>query len=247
MPDTVAAVGYARQFAQSLRQWEPPQQTKPDANPAQNDENTNSDHKTRRKGHASGTTTGMGDAADHSDSASQGEDTDYSACASQTQPSAFPNGAKTLLTALLRAEAQDLPQNLGELLSATLTSQLTESAAKTVTVTVKGFRQTGALPEAQKLQALQASIALRTRLQGFLQAQTQKRCCIGRRGVLHHGSLHRLQTGNPRIFRREAEQRGLNTAVHILLNVSGSMCGVPIALARQACFAVAKALEISTA
>ena len=178
-----------------------------------------------------------------SDSASQMEQEGSSACASQTQPSASPNGAKAQLTALLHAEATDLPQNLGELLSAALTSQSPESAAEAVTVAVEGFRQTGALPEAQKLQALQASIALRTRLQGFLQAQTQKRCSIGRRGALHPGSLHRLQTGNPRIFRREAEQVGLNTAVHILLDVSGSMCGVPIALAKLACYAVAKALE----
>ncbi|WP_365854256.1 VWA domain-containing protein [Desulfovibrio sp.] len=237
-PDTVSAIAYARQLAQSIRQWEPQQQARDDEKPAQ--------HKCKRgKGHASGVTTGMGDATDHSVPASQGEGTGSSACASQRDLSASSSSsrAKAQLTALLHAEAQDLPQNLGELLSAALTSQSPESAAETVTVAVEGFRQTGALPEAQKLQALQASIALRTRLQGFLQAQTQKRCSIGRRGALHTGSLHRLQTGNPRIFRREVEQRGLNTAVHILLDVSGSMSGAPIALARQACFAVAKALE----
>ena len=143
----------------------------------------------------------------------------------------------------MHAEAQDLPQNLGELLSTALVLCQAESAFESVTVAVEGFRPSGVLPESQKLQALQASIALRTRLQGLLQARTQKRCSIGRRGTLHPCSLHRLQTGNPRIFRREAEQVGLNTAVHILLDVSGSMSGVPIVLARQACFAVAKALE----
>ena len=168
-----------------------------------------------------------------------------SACASQTDLSASSSSsrAKAQLTALLHAEAHDLPHNLGALLAAALTSQMAGSTAETVTVAAEGFRQTGALPKAQKLQALQASIALRTRLQGFLQAQTQKRCSIGRRGALHTGSLHKLQTGNPRIFRREAVQAGLNTAVHILLDVSGSMCGAPIALARQVCFAVTKALE----
>jgi hypothetical protein len=55
------------------------------------------------------------------------------------------------------------------------------------------------LLEAQKQQALKANIALRTRLQGLLQAQTQKQCSIGRRGALHPGSLHRLQTGNEQI------------------------------------------------
>ena len=143
----------------------------------------------------------------------------------------------------MHAESQDLPQNLGELLSTALVLCQAESAFESVTVAVEGFRPSGVLPEPQKLQALQASIALRTRLQGFLQARTQKRCTIGRRGVLHTGSLHRLQTGNPRVFRREAEQAGLNTAVHILLDVSGSMSGAPIVLAKQACFAVAKALE----
>ena len=242
-PDTASAIDYARQLAQCIRQWEPQQQARDDEKPAQHKGKRGKGHETRRKGYASGVTTGMGDATDHSDSASQMEQEGSSACASQTQPSASPNGAKAQLTALLHAEATDLPQNLGELLSAALTSQSPESAAEAVTVAVEGFRQTGALPEAQKLQALQASIALRTRLQGFLQAQTQKRCSIGRRGALHPGSLHRLQTGNPRIFRREAEQVGLNTAVHILLDVSGSMCGVPIALAKLACYAVAKALE----
>ena len=244
-PDTTAAVEYARQIALCIRQWEPPQQARDDEKPVQHKGKRGKGHETRRKGYVSGVTTGMGDATDHSVPASQGEGIGSSACASQTDLSASssPSRAKALLTALLHAEVQDLPQNLGEFLSATLTSQLTESAAETVTVAVEGFRQTGALPETQKLQALQASIALRTRLQGFLQAQTQKRCSIGRRGALHPGSLHRLQTGNPRIFRREAVQAGLNTAVHILLDVSGSMSGAPIALARQACFAVVKALE----
>ncbi|MBB5143002.1 cobaltochelatase CobT-related protein [Desulfovibrio intestinalis] len=214
-PDTAAAIASARQLAQSIRQWEPQQQEK----------------KTRRNG------------ADHTDSTSQGDQDISSDCASQTQQPIFPSKAKAQLTALFHAEAQDLPQNLGELLSTVLNLFQAESAFEKVTVAIEGFRQSGALPEKQKLQALQASIALRTRLQGLLQARTQKRCSIGRRGALHTGSLHRLQTGNPRIFCREAEQTDLNTAVHILLDVSGSMSGAPIVLARQACFAVAKALE----
>ncbi|WP_365854391.1 VWA domain-containing protein [Desulfovibrio sp.] len=214
-PDTASTIAYASQLAQSIRQWEPQQQQK----------------ETRRNG------------ADLCDSTSQSEQEISPDCASQTQQPAPLSKAKAQLTALLHTEAQDLPQNLGELLSTALTLCQAESAFESVTVAVEGFRPSGVLPEPQKLQALQASIALRTRLQGFLQVRTQKQCSIGRRGVLHPGSLHRLQTGNPRIFRREAEQAGLNTAVHILLDVSGSMSGVPIVLARQACFAVAKALE----
>ena len=38
-------------------------------------------------------------------------------------------------------------------------------------------------------------------------------------------------------------QLGLNTAVHILLDVSGSMAGAPINLAKRACFAVTTTLS----
>ena len=43
--------------------------------------------------------------------------------------------------------------------------------------------------------------------------------------------------------RRESEHKGLNTAVHILLDASGSMIGSPIRLALCSCYAIAKALE----
>ncbi|SPD35207.1 cobaltochelatase CobT-related protein [Desulfovibrio sp. G11] len=218
-PDTASTIAYARQLAQGIRQWEPQPQ------PQQQ----------QKKSKGSG--------ADHCDSTSQSEQEISPECASQAQQPTSPSRAKDQLAALFHAEAQDLPQALGDILSGALTRCQAESVYETVTVAVEGFRPSEALPEAQKQQALQASIALRTRLQGLLQARTQKQCSIGRRGALHPGSLHRLQTGNPRIFRREAEQAGLNTAVHILLDVSGSMSGVPIVLARQACYAVAKALE----
>lgn len=242
-PDTAAAIAYARQLAQNIRQWEPQQQTESDETNVQKGGNKPNTNKRRRKTHASGAQEGHGYGVAHNGSAPQSKQIPTSACASQAQPPISPSRAKDQLAALFHAEAQDLPQALGDILSGALTRCQAESAYEAVTVAVESFRPSEALPEAKKLQALKASIALRTRLQGLLQARTQKRCSIGRRGALHPGSLHRLQTGNPRIFRREAEQAGLNTAVHILLDVSGSMSGAPIVLARQACFAVAKALE----
>ena len=108
---------------------------------------------------------------------------------------------------------------------------------------VCGVRHVLPLGSEEKTEALRSGNALRQRLQGLLQAQALRRCAIGRRGKLHPGSLHRLCVGNPRVFRRESIQPGLNTAVHILLDCSGSMDGKPMVLARQACFAVAGALE----
>ena len=62
-------------------------------------------------------------------------------------------------------------------------------------------------------------------------------------GALNIRRLHSLATGNAKVFLRKGEKAGVNTAVHILLDASGSMNGKPIALAVKACFAVASALQ----
>ena len=218
-PDTAAAVEYARQIAQCIRQWEPPQ---PTATTKCTDKNGHGDMPQLTK--------------EDTDSASQIDQ--------QSKPVQPPSALSSLpLKALFHAEAQDLPQNIGEIMAIELTNCSSESTGDALTVAVEGTRQVAPVPAGQNLQALQASIALRTRLQGFLQAHTQRRCSFGRRGTLHANSLHRLQVGNARVFQKESVQLGLNTAVHILLDVSGSMAGAPINLANRACFAVATALS----
>ena len=218
-PDTAAAVEYARQIALCIRQWEPPQPT------ATSKRTDTSDKRGMRQ--ATGAV---------NDSASQIDQQ-----LGPVQPSSVLSSLP--LEALFHAEAQDLPQNIGEIMASELTNCSAESTCDSLTVAVEGTRQTGPLLAEQKLQALQASIALRTRLQGFLQAQTYRRCIIGRRGILHTSSLYRLQVSNARVFQKESEQQGINTAVHILLDASGSMAGAPINLANRACFAVATALS----
>lgn len=224
-PDTKAAVEYARQIAQCIRQWEPPQ---PMATNKCTDKNDQGDMPQPTK--------------EANDSTSQIDQQPESACApAPVQQSRDLNALP--LKALFHAEAQDLPQNIGEIMTIELAKSSAESSGDALTVAVEGTRHAAALTAEQKLQALQASIALRTRLQGFLQAQTQRRCSIGRRGTLHANSLYRLQVGNARVFQNESVQLGLNTAVHVLLDVSGSMAGAPINLANRACYAVATALS----
>ena len=223
--DTAAAVEYAKQIALCIRQWESPQ-------PTETSKCTSANNKKAVR-----QTT-----EEANDSTSQIDQQPESACASApVQQSRVLNALP--LKALFHAEAQDLPQNIGEIIAIELSNCSSESTGDALTMAVEGTRQATPLPADQKLQALQASIALRTRLQGFLQAQTQRRCSIGRRGTLHANSLHRLQVGNARVFQKETEQQGLNTAVHILLDASGSMAGAPINLANRACFAVATALS----
>ena len=215
-PDTKAAVEYARQIAKCIRQWEPPRQASTSKRASTNDQGA--------------TPRATGEANDSATQINQQSE--------PVQPS-----SDLPLKALFHAERQDLPQQLGEIMAIELANNSAESAGDALTVAVEGTRHATPLPAEQKLQALQASIALRTRLQGFLQAQTQRRCSIGRKGTLHVNSLHRLQVGNARVFQKESVQLGLNTAVHILLDVSGSMAGAPINLANRACFAVATALS----
>uniref|UniRef100_UPI0035AFFBCB cobaltochelatase CobT-related protein n=1 Tax=Desulfovibrio desulfuricans TaxID=876 RepID=UPI0035AFFBCB len=225
-PDTTAAVEYAKQIALCIRQWEPPQ-------PIETNKCTSANNKKAVR-----QTTG-----ETNDSTSQFDQQPESACASSpVKPSRALNALP--LKALFHAEVQDLPQNIGEIMAIELAKSSAESSGDALAVAVEGTRHAAALPAEQKLQALQASIALRTRLQGFLQTQTQRCCSIGRRGTLHTNSLYRLQVGNARVFQKESVQLGLNTAVHVLLDVSGSMAGAPINLANRACYAVATALSL---
>ena len=141
-PDTTAAVEYARQIGQCIRQWELPQ---PTATTKCTDKDGQGDMPQLTK---EGT-----DLASQIDLQSE-----------PVQPlralSALP------LKALFHAEAQDLPQQLGEIMASELANSSVESASDALTVAIEGTRQAAPLPAEQKLQALQTSIALRTRLQG---------------------------------------------------------------------------------
>ncbi|EGY27077.1 von Willebrand factor type A domain protein [Desulfovibrio sp. A2] len=71
--------------------------------------------------------------------------------------------------------------------------------------------------------ARRATTALRARLQGLVQAKTLAKLRPGRRGTLAGRNLHRAAIGDDRLFRRAEERTAVNTAVHILLDASGSM------------------------
>ena len=154
------------------------------------------------------------------------------------------NGAVDLGAFLDALDEDSLPRNLGERIEEELAGAgASTSAGDSVEVATPGFRVVTELAPEEIAKALRCSIALRKRLQGLLQANELRHVAIGRRGKLDDHKLHRLSTANPRIFRREHNQPGQNSAVQLLLDCSGSMSGAPIQLARQACYAVAKALE----
>ena len=91
---------------------------------------------------------------------------------------------------------------------------------------------------------------IRSQLAGLVQASQQRNTRMARRGKrLDHKQLHRLQTGDTRVFRREAPKQRPNTAVHLLIDMSSSMKntladGKPMyRVAREAAMAIGLALE----
>jgi len=65
---------------------------------------------------------------------------------------------------------------------------------------------------------------------------------VGRHGRLDSRQLHRLSVADARVFKRSGHKVGISTAVHILLDCSGSMRR-RIKLTTQVCHAVATALD----
>lgn len=89
-----------------------------------------------------------------------------------------------------------------------------------------------------------ATTALRTRLAALLQSKVTVRNTFGRNGRLCCQRIARIAAGEGRIFVKRGDREGINTAIHILLDASGSMGhSNKITLACNACFAVAEALQ----
>ena len=169
------------------------------------------------------------------------DDTDASAFS----PGADDQGqAREHVRDLIGAGEEALPQSLGDILADALQATSRQSQEGAVCVAIPTQKSAGPLTQADVLEARQASMALRTRLQGLLQTKILARASSGRRGRLDTGQLHRLAVSDPRLFRTKAERTGIDTAVHILLDCSGSMVR-RIRLACCSCYAVASALEAS--
>ena len=64
-----------------------------------------------------------------------------------------------------------------------------------------------------------------------------------RSGRLHSPSLYRVTLNDPRVFQRKVEYNSKDTAVMLLVDNSGSMCGGRIVVAMQAAYALAQTLE----
>lgn len=95
------------------------------------------------------------------------------------------------------------------------------------------------------------SIGIRQQLLGLVQASQRHASLTHRRGKsLAHTKLSRVMQGDTRVFRQPVEKRSPNTAVHILVDISGSMNGSTLSgskrlyeVAQEAALTIALALE----
>jgi len=143
---------------------------------------------------------------------------------------------------LLHAQEDELPQEFGAILGEALKREAPAREGLPVSVATVTHKASSDLHPDDIVEARRASTALRTRLHGLLQAATSSRTHGARSGRLDLRRLHRIATDDARMFMRKGTRVGINTAVHLLLDCSGSMTP-NIRLASTVCHAVASALE----
>ncbi|WP_419788113.1 hypothetical protein [Pseudodesulfovibrio sp.] len=146
------------------------------------------------------------------------------------------------LNRLIRADGIDLPDDLGEALAASLRKESPKELDESLRVAQIGTKTVKPLDPEDVTATKRASIALRTQLQGLLQSSVLTRSKVGRHGRLDARQLHRVSVADARVFKRAGRKVGINTAVHILLDCSGSMRR-RIKLTTQVCHAVTTALD----
>ena len=159
----------------------------------------------------------------------------------RTQQEPQKGGTQQPLQELLQATEEELPTSMGKQLSDMISGQCSPQQRKGMSVAVTGKLLTAELPDALIMEAHAISRALRTKLQGLLQSQVLRRSSPSRHGKLCGHGLYRIAVHDPRLFMKNESVTGIDTAVHILLDISGSMTS-RIELACAACYSVALAL-----
>ena len=176
---------------------------------------------------------------------SSSESTRPSSMATDTQDSQAEadkrDQAKDALKKLLQSDDSDLPNSFDKRLSKAVWSGKKQKR-KSMGIAQEGNSKPVSLDEQDIHEALSSSRAMRTRIQAYLQSHILRRSQPARYGRCCGHLLHRLPINNPRLFRKNEEVIGIDTAVHILLDASGSMGG-NIKLATQACYAIASCLS----
>ena len=150
----------------------------------------------------------------------------------------------SILNSLLHKPASELPKGVGELAGSLLTDAGRKGriAGEGLEVAQVGSKVFHELPADDLAKTRSTCLALKCRLTNLLQSLTLKKVRAGYQGKLDTNRLHRLFRGDPKVFRRSGHRVGLNTAIHLLLDASGSMNGHPIHLVGLSAYSLCEAL-----
>lgn len=145
-------------------------------------------------------------------------------------------------------EESDLPEDLISALRGELTEKAADDNVDCGSFTLHSdsvgdnTQNTGDISSLHE--GILSSSVIRARLVGLLQAQSRQKEFLDRRGQRVDGSrLAKLLTGDLRVFSNREETKRVDTAVHVLLDASGSMQKIQ-EIANQA--AVSLALAVSS-
>jgi cobalamin biosynthesis protein CobT len=160
------------------------------------------------------------------------------------QPHDAPSNAQapSALQQVLSADNDELPEDVFEAVAEALSAQSTPAPMLLPTAEhYAGDPQQG-LAALHRVKVHSAKLT--ARLQGLVQAHTQTQHRTVRHGrQLSPRHLHRAGVGDTRIFRVKDQTVAPNTALHLLVDLSGSMAGGQDSLALDAAMALALALE----
>ncbi len=142
---------------------------------------------------------------------------------------------------LIKASDGDLPEGLGERVAGELEGAAPGNPMRGLSVAVESPKHFTALEIDDYYKVRRATAALHARLHSLLQSKTLVRRTYSRHGKLDTSKLYKMNH-SAKIFLRNGERQGINTAIHILLDCSSSMRN-KMELASQACYGIANSLH----
>jgi len=163
--------------------------------------------------------------------------------AGDQEPGGTDADGRSALRAILAAGEDDLPEDLFAVVAAALNAQRVGTCTPLLP-SVEDYEGDPALGQTRLAAVKGESAKLAARLQGLVQAHDMAKTRTARRGrALSTRHLHRAAVGDDRIFQRTDQRMTPNTAVHLLIDLSGSMAGGADRIALDAAMSLALALE----
>jgi cobalamin biosynthesis protein CobT len=149
---------------------------------------------------------------------------------------------KSALKSLVSKQQNDLPNSLETMLESTLNAMSKGVKTGSVRVAEVSNMTICELTNEQLIKAKKATVLLKSRLLNLLQGLTLKRSCPVCQGRLDTNLVHRIPLGSSKVFRTKGMRQGLDVAVHLLLDSSGSMSNL-IDLASMASYSLCEVLN----